>query len=188
MTAVAVASGFVKDAMSKMVSSVIGAAGAGDPSSPGSPASVREPYASWKTVVPPCPITTTPPGSFWAAIASFISVEIGANSVVAACIPLRVTAYLAEAAATRISTAIPTAMAVRADALLATCASVVGQRLQTAELGAGGTGIGASELPSLIDEQFCGAGRPAKRCLIQAIELCNQIGTAQMWLSAAYSS
>jgi hypothetical protein len=119
MTAVAVARGFVSDAMSKIVSSVIGSAGAGDPSNPGSPASVREPYASWKTVLPPCPITTTPPGSFLAAIASFISVEIGANSVVAACIPLRLTTYLAEAAATSISTAIPTAMAVRADALLA---------------------------------------------------------------------
>ena len=69
-----------------------------------------------------------------------------------------------------------------------TCASVVGERRQLAELGAGGTGIGASELPARIDEQFCGAGRPAKRCLIHAIELCNQMGTLQMWLSAAYSS
>ena len=69
-----------------------------------------------------------------------------------------------------------------------TCASVVGERRQLAELGAGGTGIGASELPARIEEQFCGAGRPAKRCLIHAVELCNQIGTLQMWLSAAYSS
>ena len=105
--------------MSKIVSSVIGSAGAGDPSNPGSPASVREPYAWWKTVLPPCPITTTPPGSLWAATASFIRVEIGANSVVAACVPVRLTAYRAEAAATSISTAMPTAMAVRADALLA---------------------------------------------------------------------
>src|ERR1700689_1863545 len=144
MTAVAVARHFVNDAMSKIVSSVIGSAGAGDPSHPGSPASGREPYAWWKAVLPPCPITTTPPGSFSAAIASFISVEIGANSVVAACIPLRLSAYRAEAAATSISTAIPTAMAVRADALLATCVSVVGERLQLGGLGAGGTGIGAS--------------------------------------------
>ena len=65
---------------------------------------------------------------------------------------------------------------------------MIGERLQIGELGAGGTGIGASELPSRIDEQFCGAGRPAKRCLIHAVELCNQMGTLQMWLSAAYSS
>src|ERR1700733_4031809 len=147
MTAVAVARGFVSDAMSKIVSSVIGSAGAGDPSNPGLPASVREPYAPWKTVVPPGPITHTPPRSFWGAIALFISVDIGANSVVAACIPLWLSTYLAEAAATSISTAIPTAMAVRADALMATCASVVGERRQVGELGAGGSGIGASELP-----------------------------------------
>src|SRR6185312_13288102 len=113
MTAVAVARHFVNDARSKMVSSVIGSAGAGDPSNPGSPASLREPYAWWKTVRPPCPITTTPPGSFSAAIASFISVEIDANSVAGAGIPLLVTTYLAEAAATHTSKATATAMAAR---------------------------------------------------------------------------
>jgi hypothetical protein len=49
-------------------------------------------------------------------------------------------------------------------------------------------GIGWSELPGAIDEQFCGAGRPAKRCLIQAIEFGSQIGRLQTWLSASYCS
>src|SRR5271156_747701 len=80
MTAVAVARHFVNDAKSKIVSSVIGSAGAGDPSSPGSPASLREPKAWWKTILPPCPITTTAPGSLCAAIASFISFDTVANS------------------------------------------------------------------------------------------------------------
>ena len=80
MTAVAVARTFVNDAMSKIVSSVIGSAGAGDPSSPGSPASLREPYACWKTTLPPWPITTTAPGSLCAAIASLISLETAAKS------------------------------------------------------------------------------------------------------------
>src|SRR5262245_34833912 len=75
MTAVVVARIFVNDAMSKIVSSVIGSAGAGDPSSPGSSASLREPYAWWKTTLPPWPITTTAPGSRCAAIALFISLE-----------------------------------------------------------------------------------------------------------------
>src|SRR5882757_7683842 len=80
MTAVAVARGFVNDAMSKIVSSVIDSAGAGDPSSPGSPASFREPYAWWKTTLPPWPITTTAPGSFCASIASLISLETATKS------------------------------------------------------------------------------------------------------------
>src|SRR6185312_11271175 len=80
MMATAVARHFVNDAMSKIVSSVIGSAGAGDPSSPGSPASLRDPYAWWKTTLPPCPITTTPPGSPPAAIASLISLETVAKS------------------------------------------------------------------------------------------------------------
>jgi class 3 adenylate cyclase len=36
--------------------------------------------------------------------------------------------------------------------------------------GSYGAGIGSRELPGLIDEPFCGAGSPAKRCLIQVIE------------------
>jgi hypothetical protein len=51
-----------------------------------------------------------------------------------------------------------------------------------------GIGIGSSGLAGRIDEQFCGAGRPAKRSLIQAIELNLQIGTLVMWLSAPYCS
>ena len=43
--AVVVATLLVNDARSKIVSSVIGSAGAGDPSSPGSSASLREPKA-----------------------------------------------------------------------------------------------------------------------------------------------
>src|ERR1700761_7071608 len=111
MTAVAVARHFVNDAMSKIVSSVIGSAGAGDPSSPRSPASLREPYAWGEAILPPCPITTPPPGSFFAATASFISVETVANSVVGAGVPLRLTTYLAEAAATNTSTAVATTTA-----------------------------------------------------------------------------
>src|SRR5882672_10312570 len=84
MTAVAVARGFVNDAMSKIVSSVMGSAGAGDPSSPGSPASLRKPYAWWNTTLPPWPITTTAPGSRRAGIASFISLETVAKSGVRA--------------------------------------------------------------------------------------------------------
>src|SRR5437868_14849759 len=84
MTAVAVARSFVNDAMSKIVSSVIGSAGAGEPSSPGSPASLREPNAWWKTTLPPWPITTTAPGSLCAAIASLISWETAAKSGVGA--------------------------------------------------------------------------------------------------------
>src|SRR5918912_535022 len=80
MTAGAVARIFVSDAMSKSVSSVIGSAGAGDPSSPGSPASLREPYAWWKTICPACPITTTAPGILFAAIASLISLDTVAKS------------------------------------------------------------------------------------------------------------
>ena len=51
-----------------------------------------------------------------------------------------------------------------------------------------GIGIGSSGLPGRIDEQFCGAGRPAKRSLIQAIEFGSQIAMLVMWLSASYSS
>src|ERR1700716_2395008 len=84
MTAVAVARGFVSDAMSKIVSSVIGSAGSGDRSSPGSPASFRTPYAWWKATLPPCPMTTTALGSLFAAIASLISLETVAKSGAAA--------------------------------------------------------------------------------------------------------
>ena len=49
-------------------------------------------------------------------------------------------------------------------------------------------GIGSSELPGAIDEQFCGAGRPAKRCLIQAIEFGSQSVRLQTWLSSSYCS
>src|SRR5262249_51812021 len=80
MTAVAVPRVFVNDAKSKIVSSVIGSAGAGNPSSPGSPASLREPYAWWRAMLPACPITTTAPGSLFAAIASLISLETLAKS------------------------------------------------------------------------------------------------------------
>ncbi len=80
MIAGAVANGFVNDAMSKMVSSVIGSAGAGTAFSPGSPSSLRSPYALRKTTWPPCPICTTAPGSSLAAIASSISVETGVKS------------------------------------------------------------------------------------------------------------
>src|SRR6476620_1736757 len=80
MTAVAVARGFVNDAMSKMVSSVIGSAGAGESLSPGSPASLRDPYAWWKTTLPPCPIKTTAPGRRCAATASFMILETAAKS------------------------------------------------------------------------------------------------------------
>src|ERR1044072_7974634 len=130
MTAGAVARVLVNDARSKMVSSVIGSAGGGDPSSPRSPASVRAPYAWWKTPLPPSPITTTAPGSLCAAIASFISVETAAKSgagtatggnagatgggvgcalsVTAVC-----SAFPGEHAVANASTAAPTARAVR---------------------------------------------------------------------------
>ena len=36
--------------------------------------------------------------------------------------------------------------------------------------------------------QFCGAGTPAKRCLIQAIEFASQITMLVTWLSASYCS
>ncbi len=63
-----------------MVSSVIGSAGVGDPASPGSPSSLREPKAWRKTIVPACPIWTTAPGIRCAAMASFTNCETGANS------------------------------------------------------------------------------------------------------------
>ena len=50
------------------------------PSSPGSLASLREPYAWWKTTLPPCPISTTAPGSLCAAMESFTSLETAAKS------------------------------------------------------------------------------------------------------------
>ena len=71
---------FVSEARSKMVSSVIGSAGAGEPSSPGSPASLRSPNAWRSTIRPPCPICTTAPGRRCAETASFTSWAIGANS------------------------------------------------------------------------------------------------------------
>ena len=40
-----------------------------------------------------------------------------------------------------------------------------------------GTGIGSSGLPGGIDEQFCGAGCPAKRSLIHPIAFSSQIPT-----------
>src|SRR5690348_732614 len=140
MTAVAVARGFVNDAMSKMVSSVIGSAGVGDPSRPGSPASLRSPYACLKTTVPPCPIRTTAPGSLCAASASLITLDTGAKSnaglgaagagggaatggrVVGAGLAVVVTAVCAavplEHAATNTTTA---AMAMRAEGVPSTC-------------------------------------------------------------------
>src|SRR5271165_866393 len=51
-----------------------------------------------------------------------------------------------------------------------------------------GTGIGACELPDAIDEQFCGAGWPAKRRVIQAIEFVSQITMLATWPSASYCS
>jgi hypothetical protein len=51
-----------------------------------------------------------------------------------------------------------------------------------------GIGIGSSGLPGLTDEQLSGAGRSAKRFLIQAIEFGSQIATRVMWLSALYYS
>jgi hypothetical protein len=51
-----------------------------------------------------------------------------------------------------------------------------------------GTGIGASELPAAIDEQFCGAATPSKRCLIQAIEFVSQITMLETWPSKSYCS
>lgn len=80
MTAVAVARIFVNDARSKIVSSVIGSARARDPSSPGSPASLREPKARRKTILPACPIMTTAPGNRCAATASSMSWETGVKS------------------------------------------------------------------------------------------------------------
>lgn len=62
-TAVVVARIFVRDARSKMVSPVMGPAGEGDPSSPGSPSSLRHPKAWCTTTLPAWPIFTTAPGS-----------------------------------------------------------------------------------------------------------------------------
>ncbi|SHS89129.1 Uncharacterised protein [Mycobacteroides abscessus subsp. abscessus] len=68
--------------MSKIVSSVIGSAGAGDPFRPGSSGSLRHPKAWRKTILPACPISTTAPGSRGAATASFTSVVMGAKGPV----------------------------------------------------------------------------------------------------------
>ncbi|GFG73216.1 hypothetical protein MBOT_05810 [Mycobacterium botniense] len=107
MTAVAVARHFVNDARSKIVSSLIGSAGAGDPSSPGSPASLRAPYAWWKTILPACPITTTAPGNRCAAIASLISVETAANSGAEAASVACVAGEIADAAGPCVVGALP---------------------------------------------------------------------------------
>ena len=45
---------------------------------------------------------------------------------------------------------------------------------------------GASEFPGAIDEQFCGAGTPAKRELSQAIAAGSQSGTDVTWLVRSY--
>jgi hypothetical protein len=51
-----------------------------------------------------------------------------------------------------------------------------------------GNGSGAMGLPAWIDEQFCGAGRSAKRSLTQAIEFGSHGTRLQTWLSASYCS
>ena len=61
-------------------------------------------------------------------------------------------------------------------------------RSKVACLSCYGSGIGSSGLPGAIDEQFCGAGRPSKRCWIQAIEFGTQSTRLAMWPSKSYCS
>ena len=51
-----------------------------------------------------------------------------------------------------------------------------------------GGGIGSSELPTGIDSQLFGAGRPAKRSLIQSMACISQMPTLEVWLSRLYCS